>query len=252
MSYPNGVEWSALKTETILNEDTNIKLSTISCGKLKLPSGKLIICDPFSGMSKSDNHFVQVPPGEYEVIVTLADVSPNLDGSHFREAYASLIIDSASLESSRRFLEPTENGKPSNLQSSNQPLASDEFIGYGVDAGTSCFADAETIHSNMPNEDTWYDALFENENNDCWFNQMDDKNLIRKGIANITLPITDNNLILFHSGWGDGYYPVIGGYDLKGNLIAVHTDFYVVLPSDLDSEDSIECAPSKPWWNFLG
>ena len=138
MTYPNGAEWSALKTGVILNEGKNIKLSAVSCGKLKLPSGKLIVCDPFAGMRKSGNHFVKVPPGDYEVVVTLADVSADLDGSHFREAYASLIIDSASFETSRKFLEPTKDGRPT-----NQALNVGEFWGYGVDAGTSCFSDAE-------------------------------------------------------------------------------------------------------------
>ena len=103
----------------------------------------------------------------------------------------------------------------------------------------------------MPDEDTWYEGLFENSNEDCWFNQMDDNNLIRNGIANIKLPLTknDNNLILFHSGWGDGFYPVIGGFDTAGKLVAVHTDFHVVCPPDDENNDSTE-TPTKPWWKF--
>jgi hypothetical protein len=53
---------------------------------------------------------------------------------------------------------------------------------------------------------------------------------IRAGLANIPLPLaTDGaNLILSHSGWGDGFYPVIGGYDVDGRLIAVHIDLLVL------------------------
>ncbi len=240
MSYPNGAEWSALKSIVISNQGDQIELSTISCGKLNLPSGKLVTCDPFAGMTKSGNSFVQVPPGEYEVIVTLADVSSNLDGTHIREAYASLIIDKTKIESSRKFLEPTKNGEPT-----NQILQAGEFWGYGVDAGTACFADADAIEATMPEEGSWYEGLFDNGRDDCWFNQMDSKTLIRKGLANIQLPNSDKNLILFHSGWGDGFYPVIGGYDSNNNLVAVHTDFFVV---DI-SENEVESA-SKPWWRF--
>ncbi len=59
---------------------------------------------------------------------------------------------------------------------------------------------------------------------------MDNSSHIRNGIANIKLPNSKhgNNLVLFHSGWGDGFYPVIGGYDDKGNLVAIHIDFFVV------------------------
>lgn len=244
MQYPNGMKWSALKSDVISNGEDSIKLDTISCGKLTLSSGKLMVCDPFTGMSKSDNSFIKVPPGEYEVIVTLADVSSNLDGTHIREAYASLIIDQNSLEHSRKFIELTKNGK-----ASNQPLKNDEFYGYSVDTGTSCFADAETINQYMPDEETWYEGLFENNDSHCWFDQMDDETLIRNGIANISLPLNDDsNLILFHSGWGDGVYPIVGGYDSSGRLIAVHTDFFVV--RSLEDDEITDNSIATPWWNF--
>ncbi|GAA0816091.1 hypothetical protein GCM10009111_15350 [Colwellia asteriadis] len=271
MPYPNGPEWSALQNRIITNEDGKIELSTVACGKLKLPSGQLMVCDPFAAMSKSGNAFIQIKPGEYEVIVTVADVSADLDGSHFREAYASLILDETQAESTRQPLELTLTEEPS-----QQPLQDGEFYGYGVDAGTACFADAQTIKSDMPDEDTWYDDLFESENRDSWFDQMDDEKLIRRGIANIRLPLTnsDNNLILFHSGWGDGFYPVVGGYSADGTLIAIHTDFHVVELSEYEDEDEDEdkdettdsatqplvtessvnaevmTRETKPWWKF--
>lgn len=36
------------------------------------------------------------------------------------------------------------------------------------------------------------------------------------------------NLILFHSGWGDGCYPVVGSFDSSGRLVAAHIDFFVI------------------------
>lgn len=36
------------------------------------------------------------------------------------------------------------------------------------------------------------------------------------------------NLILFHSGWGDGVYPVIGSFNSIGHLLAAHIDFLVL------------------------
>lgn len=168
MHYPNNPEWSALKSGIIHNVDQSIKLSTISCGKLKLPSGQLMVCDPFAGLSKSNNAYVQITPGEFEVIVTLADVSPDLNGSHMREAYASLILDPQAEERTRKFLEPTRDGKPS-----GELLKPGEYYGYSVDAGTACFADAQTVHADMPEDDNWYEELFENESSDCWFEQMD-------------------------------------------------------------------------------
>jgi len=82
----------------------------------------------------------------------------------------------------------------------------------------------------MPDESDWSSDLFENERADCWFARMDDPNHIRAGIANISLPLARNgeNLVLFHTGWGDGAYPVIGSYDHDDRLIAAHVDLLVI------------------------
>jgi hypothetical protein len=50
------------------------------------------------------------------------------------------------------------------------------------------------------------------------------------GYANITLPLAADgeNLVLSHSGWGDGFYPVVGSWDGDGRLLAVHIDLQVV------------------------
>ena len=99
-----------------------------------------------------------------------------------------------------------------------------------MDAGTACFVDDSVIAEGMPDARTWLKDLFENERPDSWFNLMDNSNHIREGIANIPLPNAKNgeNLILFHSGWGDGIYPVVGSFDADNALLAVHIDFNVI------------------------
>jgi hypothetical protein len=39
---------------------------------------------------------------------------------------------------------------------------------------------------------------------------------------------TSKNQILFHSGWGDGVYPVIGSFDSAGHVHAAHFDSLVL------------------------
>lgn len=243
--WPNKNDWVALSNDIVVRDDVKCQLSTISCGKLKMPSGQLIVCDPFAAMSKAGNAFTQIPAGAYDVIVTLADVSPNLDGSHIREAYSSLILDDSSPEVRREFLHLTLDGK-----SGSEAVKDNEFFGFGVDAGTACFVDAKAILEGMPEPEEWYSGLFENEDENSWFNQMDNPDLIRPGLANIELPHSkeENNLILFHSGWGDGYYPVIGGYNQQNKLVAVHIDFFVVSGPDEQQEEVLPT--SKPWWKL--
>lgn len=261
MNWPNNPEWSALQEKVVSTEEGTYVLSLIDCGKLNVPSGKLICCDPFTGMQKTGNSYIQIPKGRYPVIITLADVSPENDGSHFREAYASLIIDNNRTEIKRKLFHPTNKG---NLEDTD--LKEDDFYGFPVDAGTACFVDQESLDEGMPPEDTWYESLFENEDENSWFNLMDNENHIRDGIANIVLPESkcSNNLILFHSGWGDGVYPVIGGYDNLGNLVAVHIDLMVIANPAKEKKEEIDNVVSykenvkkfdsgnevKPWWKF--
>src|SRR5262249_23212152 len=113
------------------------------------------------------------------------------------------------------------------------------YYGFRVDAGTACFVDAAAVAATMPDGD-WYETLFENDKPDCWFALMDNPQHIRAGLANIRLPDSTRggNIRIIHSGWGDGFYPVVGGYDASGRLVRVHIDFMVVFrdtPNDASS-----------------
>ena len=222
--WPNSPTWSALKHErTVESADGPTFLWVVPCGDLLVPSGRLVVCDPFAFLAARGNPQVLVPRGQFPVLVTLADVSPAQDRSHVREAYASIIF-SRTQETYRRPLPLIRPGEaPPQLQAG-------EFVGFGVDAGTACFVDDSVIGPCMPNPKTWYDDVFNNQRPDCWFRRMDDPNHIREGIANIVLPLAHNgeNLVLFHSGWGDGVYPVVGSFGCDGHLVAAHVDLFVV------------------------
>lgn len=212
-TWPNRREgdWKALSEGDHAVNGHLYRLRVVDCGELSLPSGRLAICDPFAGMRKGGNPRVVLPPGRYRVRVTLADVSGG-DGSPLCSAYASLLLSSApglpSSETRRELLIP----------------------GFPVDSGTACFVDDEALVHGMPPEEDWYASVFESGSPISWFARKDDPWHIWEGIANVLLPLGRNgwNLILFPSGWGDGVYPVIGGYDAQERLVAVHVDFGVI------------------------
>jgi hypothetical protein len=160
-------------------------------------------------------------------VVTIADVSDEQDGSHTREAYASLVLRPTA-EAYRKLLVPLAPGEAPPY------LEPDQYHGFAVDAGTACFVDAACLESAMPPEADWGERLFENDSPSSWFNRMDDPGHIRDGLANIPLPlgVSGENLVLFHSGWGDGVYPLIAGYNAGGELVAVHIDFLVIPDGD--------------------
>ena len=224
MSWPNDETWAAEKHEQIVTTKSGSRFTwVVDCGHLNLPSGKLVACDPFVFLGTSDNPHVLVPPGRYPVTVTLADVSENLDGGDIREAYATVRLANGS-EEYRRALPLARDSE------SREPLTGDTFIGFGVDSGTACFVDDEAIANCMPADLDWNEAFFDNGRSDSWFAQMDDPNHIRFGLANLVLPLAQDgeNIIIIHSGWGDGRYAVVGSFDAHHQLVAVHIDFFVV------------------------
>jgi len=224
MNWPNNASWSAGQHEKIAGAgEQKVFTWVVECGTLYLPSGRLVVCDPFAFMRQRGNPRVIVPPGRFPVTVTLADVSEQLDRRHVREAYASIVFDTAP-ESYRVALPLVREGEEA-------PVLDDgEYVGFRVDAGTACFVDEASLATCMPDERAWLEDLFENEREDCWFRRMDDPGHIREGLANIQLPLANDgeNIVIIHSGWGDGVYPVIGSFDAKRKLLAVHIDFLVV------------------------
>jgi hypothetical protein len=205
------------------------RLSVVDCGDLVLPKGQLIACDLFSNLDEAlDGPSVPVPPGTYPVRVTLADVSGKRNGSHMREAYVSLLL----------------GGGPE-VRRAYQ-------FGVSVDAGAVCFVDAAAVRSAMPPKErasapnAWWDTWAEitmgwgrrRNKRDSWAGRMSDPQHIRAGLANIPLPLgqAGENIVLAHSGWGDGGYPVIAGFAADGTPVAVHIDLYIVASAN-ESDD---------------
>jgi hypothetical protein len=193
-------------------------------GDIVLPSGRLEASDPFTSLGEA---FVfDVPAGTFPVRLTVADVSDAQDGSHLREAYLSVVFAAG---------EPTRAEVL--VPSGAEPPADDEFYGVPVDAGTVAFADREAIARCMPSGN-WYEGLFDDGSPTSWFALMDSPDHLVAGSANVVIPgaTAGENVVLAHSGWGDGFYPVLGSYDATGHLLGVHIDLLVAGPDDDDDE----------------
>jgi hypothetical protein len=216
MTWPNDPTWSAERNKHIVKTDDGDRYTwVVKCGSIYLPSGRLVTCDPFTDLEPGDNPAVVVPPGKYPVTVTLADVSSKLDRSHIREAYATVRIRKG-IDSYRRALPMLSEGE--------EPPEEGEANCFPVDAGTACFVDDWAVANCMPSPDKW-GPIF-----DSWSKRMADPKHLRKGLANIPLPLARNgeNIVILNSGWGDGCYPVVGSFDKADRLIAVHIAFDVI------------------------
>lgn len=197
------------------------RLSVHNLGTLRVPSGRLGACDPFVYLDQPA--IEEVPAGDYPVRLTLADVSPEQDGSHPREAYLSVVLSEtppASAEHARD-LEGTFTG--------TQDLGA-----VPVDAGTVAFVDAEAVSRCMPDPtaSNWYEEIYDSGDPGSWFNLMDDPGHAHRQCANVVMPLAPDgeNVVLAHSGWGDGLYPLVFTRAVDGSLTGVHIDLLVAGP----------------------
>lgn len=195
-------------------------------GMLRVLSGRLEACDPF--VAFGDGLVFRIPPGTYPVKVTVADVSDTGDGSHLRESYLSLILHEG---------DPVvvENVRPEDVTDEQWLTATSagEYFGIGVDTATVGFVDASAVTSTMP-EGSGYEDVFDGGDDHPWFALMDSHDHLIRGAANVELPTAADgeNVVLSHSGWGDGFYPVLASYAADGTLLGVHIDLLVEEPED--------------------
>lgn len=183
-------------------------------GTLHLPSGKIVCCDPLV-FPEAEPFEQTVPPGRYPVALHLVHLAPD----HMRVGYAILRFKDQ-LSASWRMA--TVEGQ--DLSS----LEEDEIFGYGVDAGTGCFMDheaAKKLDQLMQENSYYYDDFIAPV-----YDEWTDIQLNEQGL----------NTILFHSGWGDGFYPSYWGLDEKGEPVCLVTDFGVLDEPDEEEEEDSE------------
>lgn len=193
-------------------------------GMLRVPSGRLEASDPF--VMLGSGLVFRIPPGTYPVKVTVADVSDEGDGSQLRESYLSVILHEG---------EPVvvENVRPEDVSDQEwlDASAKGEYFGIGVDTATVGFADASAIATTMA-EGSGYEDVYDGGADHPWYALMDSHDHLIRGAANVELPkaADSENVVLSHSGWGDGFYPVLASYAADGTLLGVHINLLVEEP----------------------
>ncbi len=197
------------------------RLEQVDLGNLVIRSGELEACDPFVYLGESPNRF-QIPPGNHRVVVTRAFISEG-EKPHLRCAYLSVLL-------SDEF--PTQFAHAIPIGSSADELPEGQFFGLPVDAGMVGFTDARAAHTACAQLDAQgldLDTVVE-EDEGCWMEMIDDPDHYREEVANVPLPLIDTgeNVVMCTAGWGDGYYPVIAGFNDANQLISYHIDLFVV------------------------
>lgn len=246
----------------------DFQIVTAPLGTLSLPSGRLLVTDPFVNLAARGQIHVQAPAGEWPVFQTLcreAGAGPKNDSKELEVAvamtgYLSIVFDTAAMERRRAWqaeqaaqqLDPALRREwlVRLVQSADGRLEddgvfddTDEFAGLLVQSGAVMLTDLEQFQEGMPDESrgTWYSTLFEHGNHESWFSYMDRPEHYREGAANFPLPLRPRsrfgvgNLILSQTGWGDGQFVIFAELDPKRpdiqHPVAYHIDFEVI-PQD--------------------
>lgn len=188
----------------------DIILTYHEIGNIVLTSGKVVACDPFIDL-EADPFTANLAPGCYPVVLSVAHIQKNNDR---RVAYAMLRL---SERTPIRWEMATRHGE--DLSS----LKEGERFVYGVDTGTGCFVDADTVQIIT---DKWETETGEEEFADQLEEALEKNYSPTWDWAVLTVDNSTNaNIIAFKSGWGDGFYASYFGYDAEDNIVNLITDF---------------------------
>ncbi len=234
------------------------QLSVAPLGHLSVPSGQLLIGDPFSMLQHENNVWFPVPKGKHQVLLTQAAVGEDkrLTAGQ-RAAYVSVVFDAEALarrqdEQRIRLLAHDDPSVPFDRLHPTLPVLPDGYFseaearqksrpGIAVLSGSIALSDVRNFEALMPpnlqhSGRGWLERFFEHGIPGSWFDAMDAEDTWPKACCNVSLPDATNgeNIVICPTGWGDGRYPVI--LETEGEkTIALHLDFQVVPHDFLDN-----------------
>lgn len=189
-------------TKFQLDDASEVVVELVEAGRLRLPSGRLIVADPDPWMHEVAPFVETVPPGEYPV--ELAVVRFTEDGEHTRVAACRLPVSARPTVSWDNAWRPGEH---------ELLLGDGEFFGVGVDTGQVALVDAAAA------------AAYENTIEDAYDDLVGLSHEVPEPASGSA---SGANLITVSSGWGDGAYPVWVGRDADAGLTCFVVDFLVL------------------------
>ena len=204
------------------SEIDGMALEILDLGNINLPSGKIIASDPLAN-SDTIPFSQKVSPGKYPVKVYVAKTPDSGD------RYALAQIQFSNKNAVKWVLAVKENENIRDLKTD------DSFFGFPVDAGVGSFYYYETAIEYQKFQDRFYksdsskniyDDFFADEFKKSAVDQNDPADI--GDWVNYTFPATNLNIVMFHSGFGDGIYPAYWGVDAKGEITSLVIDFFVV------------------------
>lgn len=222
-------EWEQMKEKIVSPVDLNTyfelpeimgkQLAIMDIGVCDLPSGKVLVCDPFVYLADRNEkpYFQTVPKGIYQTEICV--IKPDEEGDGARYAAVRLRFSNKKPIQFYEALIGNENLKE---------LEEEEglYFGFGVDGGLGCICD-EVVHQAFCDwTENWYKEHPEgNQYNDYFATLFAESYKLHPEFQceygdwiNWQIPDTQYHIPIFQSGFGDGIYPVYWGIDDAGEI----------------------------------
>lgn len=180
--------------------DSTVKLCGINIGNIRIPSGKLVACDPILIEEYGIPFTYQFPTGEFPVQLSIAKQGPEE-----RIAFARIKFSD----------EPVAKWEFALLKDQEPlPVGGKKMYGFVVDGGLGIFADAEAIKVlNVEPMQSLNDSVYREMDKHTHFDWR--YNVHEFG---------NHNLAMFSTGFGDGRYSTYIGFDANGKPCRLLTD----------------------------
>jgi Protein of unknown function (DUF4241) len=185
----------------------------VTVGKLNLPSGKVVACDPYFCANAVPFSWT-VPPGTYEVELCII----NSQEWGQRIALARILVKPGRVVAFERAVKE--------FTDSND---------YFVDSGTGSFideltcqalADVFTKYYRSNPQGNYYTDVLAAEFKMSAINPQDPNDIGKWNLH--YLPDSASNVAMFASGLGDGFFGSFWGVDEDGEILSLVTDFKIL------------------------
>lgn len=194
----------------------NPLVESFEAGKIHLPTGKLVACDPL--ITRDMNCFlVQFPIGEFPVLI-------HKERQSHCVAYVEVIFRNEFVDYWEMAL--TEGQEIRQLKAG-------EIFGYPVESGMGCLMDVKVQESLNRLEDRLYQrsgADFKGIYEEFFHHHFFDENGAIDQFAYLK-PADDDEagLFAFETGYGEGFYASYIGFDQHQNPVKIVTEFIEIL-----------------------
>jgi len=180
-----------------------VEVSTRLLGELKVPSGRIVVTDPFTtSFEHPDSPLARrAPTGVFPVELAIA----RYENDDLRVACARVRFGGADGRAAKW---------EAALFEGQEPPDDDKIPGYGVDSGTGCFFDEQAR------------TRVEEATTEEWL-AVTERNMVSTWTWHVA-DVGNANLIMFSSGWGDGFYGSYWGLDANDRVVELVTDFDVL------------------------